>query len=316
MSDVLKFLAEISKMLPHLDQPLNIYQLKRKFGLSLRQSKQLLSEYIIQNEDDLVCHFSATIRKADSVSKMLIPNYSIMLDEALEGDLLDFYPYCISLRSKFNGINDLAVLSHDNEVITNIKITKTDVVMRINTMSIGKKTEPVKQSKNIIKEDDEEYFYEEMDVVPSNIVVDKPLKRKASDTSDTLVKMKKESKERIMSPKVEIKTSESNKLETKPQVKPVVTNNFDTRSADDENSNLEIRKIKKIRKVKKTKTYKDEKGYLYTKDEWEDEEYWSDDKPVKQIAPKINYNHDKTKKKPAAGKKAPSQSSIQSFFGK
>jgi hypothetical protein len=54
---------------------------------------------------------------------------------------------------------------------------------------------------------------------------------------------------------------------------------------------------------------------LITVDEIEDEEYWSDEKPVKQIQHKV-ISDELTKKKPAPGKKPSGQSSISSFFKK
>jgi len=74
------------------------------------------------------------------------------------------------------------------------------------------------------------------------------------------------------------------------------------------------KKVKKIRKVKKTNTYVDEKGYLHTRDEWVDEEYWSDEKkkPISNQASLI----DNKNKKPGNKKVAAGQSSLHSFFGR
>jgi hypothetical protein len=75
------------------------------------------------------------------------------------------------------------------------------------------------------------------------------------------------------------------------------------------------KKIKKIKKVKKTNTYMDEKGYMRTVDEWEDEEYWTDEKP--KLLPMNNNGFSSLNqgaKKPAK-KVAQGQSNLLSFFG-
>jgi hypothetical protein len=84
-------------------------------------------------------------------------------------------------------------------------------------------------------------------------------------------------------------------------------------------SDLPPKKVKKVRKVKQTSTYMDEKNYLVTKDEFVDEEYWTDEKskPI-QIQPAIitTNNNSKQPAKKNNKKIAPGQSSIQSFFTK
>jgi hypothetical protein len=75
------------------------------------------------------------------------------------------------------------------------------------------------------------------------------------------------------------------------------------------NENLP-KKIKKIRRVRKTNTYFDN-GYMRTVDEWEDEEYWTDEKV--KIIPKEQAQAPVPKK----GKKVPQgQGNLLSFFGK
>ncbi len=68
------------------------------------------------------------------------------------------------------------------------------------------------------------------------------------------------------------------------------------------------KKVRKTRRIKKTNTYLDDKGYMRTIDEWEDEEYWTDEKP-KLIMPVRNVESKKPSKKVSAN-----QSTLSSFF--
>lgn len=96
------------------------------------------------------------------------------------------------------------------------------------------------------------------------------------------------------------------------------TNNMESSVAGKASAGDVPKKIRKIRKVKKTNTYIDEKGYMRTVDEFEDEEYWTDEKP-KPLP--MNHNgffgnnsNNQGGKKPVK-KVAQGQSNLLNFFG-
>lgn len=96
------------------------------------------------------------------------------------------------------------------------------------------------------------------------------------------------------------------------------TSSINSNASINNNKNMQNEppnKIKKTRRVKKTNTYIDEQtGYMRTVDEWEEEEYWTDEKQKPQVA--HNYQAHDNRPKKATKKVAPGQSSLHSFFAK
>ena len=311
INDEIKYLDELNNLLKHIEKPLNIYQIKKKFSLTLHDSKVLLIDYILNN-NDLIIFFCVTYKTLNGINKSIIPSYSKKFEDVFKYDILDLYAYAIFLKSRYEGINDFSVLCHENDIISNIIVNKTDIVKAMNNVVINTKPKiDIKLSKAVIQEENEEFFYDiGNEIIPSrieviekpyfdilknveysssnfnqsnnnisnNIEIDKPIKRKASDSTESLnIKKKRDISEKDI----------------------------------DMN---ETKKIKKIKKIKKSNTYVDEKGYLVTRDEWEDEEYWSDDKSLKPvIQPKII---DNKAKKPTVKKVSGNQSSLSNFFSK
>jgi hypothetical protein len=150
---------------------------------------------------------------------------------------------------------------------------------------------------------------------PNNILPEPSKRKRSNDTIEEKFVTKK---------KNEIKSSDSINTNTNTNMMPIdnneeVEHNITPTPTNDikvpeENIDNGPRKIKKVKKVKKTKTYLDEKGWLHTIDEWEDEEYWSDEKKKPVLSVQLQHVDNKAKK---GGKKvAPGQASLHSFFGK
>jgi hypothetical protein len=321
-NDLLNLFSEINMLLKHIEKPLTIHQISKKFNLSLIETRSLLDKFIEQGDtlQKYLFIFSADLKTASGLETLLIPSYSEQLDKVLnDNNLLDLSIYAIWRKLP---IVDYSCLYNEPEIIPLL-----DVKKNINTNGFTKQFNGIK-----IKETDS----------PKPVLEFKPHNQETKESDEFYYEAPLKSASNI----TDVKTTNTNNINTNlnksnttegkdnepayETIKANITLESKKRKASQDSSSESVslkrrredtsnekKKILKTRKVKKTKTYVDEKGYLNTIDEWENEEYWSDEKST-NIAPiKSNNNNIETKGKKGAAKKAPTnQASIQSFFKK
>lgn len=311
--NLIEKMNKISEMIAETNI-VTVNDLSETFNTSKIETTYFLNEFLVQTANfgnKYIIFFKAELASPKSIEIKIIPSYSPELESIIDNkDIVSFGVFAITKKRDDFKMNDYTALCGKIEFISRYDLEKVEEIKKeITPKEEGSekieetqknKSQPVKKEPNntqlsqkyntklnIIKDnEDENYYggYKPQTKPKATHIQPNPQKKSRSSSRESVVNINSD-KPFGLEDRMEI--------DTEPQIIP--------------------KKVKKIRKVKKTQTYMNESGYMVTKDEWVDEEYFSDEKPeTKHRPPTNNYHAPQPQKK--AKKVAPGQSSIYSFF--
>ena len=288
-----------------------INDLSEAFNISKIETTYLLNEFLVQTTNfgnKYIIFFKAEIVSPNSIEIKIIPSYSPELESIIDNqDVVSFGVFAITKKRDDFKMNDYTALCGKIEFISRYDLEKVETI-----------------KKEIIPKEEESEKEEEVQKIKSQPVTKKPNNTQLSQKYNTTLNIINDNEDENYyggyKPQTKPKASHIDQPKSRSSSRDRVVNinsdkPFESEDKMEIDSEPQIipKKVKKIRKVQKTKTYMNESGYMVTKDEWVDEEYFSDEKPeTKHRAPINTYHAPQPQKK--AKKVAAGQSSIFSFF--
>lgn len=342
--NIIEKIKVIKSILTKKELPITSSSIANQFKISMLESSALLNDFILNEEgalDKYTIVFLIEQIEENGISIIILSNNDYNLESVLNSSKTIFFS-TFAIMKKMNNSLDYGSFAIPNNIeyrydLNTVKVNKLPTNNKIEKKPIEKgKEQKFNQefnSKLVVNNHEDENMYQGFNPKRQET---NDSKRKINDSS-TLIQSKKVTKKNsnnnnneISSPKKQITIIEtkSNLEEQKEEFNDDDNDNEDVKMKDsteveidikkyDQESNNIPRQVLKRRKVKKTVQKVNKKGYLVTEDEWVEEEYWEEEKPIDKLKRNNQqYNAQLTQFNKKQKKLTNGQSSLFSFLNK